>query len=121
MELRIGTLVKNKDTGKTGVVVNDFLGCCSEGEEPIVYEGATSSLGTSLENLEILGLENAQADPQKCGAGQGEKCCMFLVFDTANGFECQRFGHMRNKLIFRKESLTAKREPTELFPDCQLG
>ena len=118
--MKTGTLVRNTDTGIIGVVVDDSFGCCSKEEVPVVYEGVTYSSGTPLENLEDLGPENARADLKKCGAGQEEKCCIFLAIGK-NGVECQRFGSLRISIILRKESTTAKREPTQLFPNCQLS
>ena len=64
-------------------------------------------------------MEKAQADPKKCGAGKGVDCCIFMTVG-ANGFECERFSALRNTLIFKKEQMVAKREPTELYPGCQI-
>ena len=115
----MGTLVRNKNTKVVGVVVDDPFNCCSEKEVPVLYEGVTFSSGTFPENLEIIGQENAQADLEKCGAGQGENCCIFLVIGET-GPECERFGSLRTSLIF-KEGMVAKREPAQLFPNCQLS
>lgn len=115
-----GTIVKNKVTKKLGVVVTDPFDVCTDNEVPVVYEGTTASVGTDSRNLESLGHENAQADPKKCGAGQGENCCIFLTAG-ANGFECGRFGSIRWSIIFRKERMVAQRDPVQLFPNCQLG
>lgn len=120
-KMNLGTKVKNKETGELGVVVTDQWNCCGPGEVLVVYEGTTASHGTDLNLLEYLGPENAKADLRKCGAGQGgEKCCIFLVVGS-NGPECQRFGPLRNTIIFRKDKMAAQREPSELFPACQLS
>lgn len=115
--MQLQTLVKHKGTGRLGVVTQDCMSCCDEGEVPVVFEGTTFFEGTPEGDLEVIGPENAVADMDKCGAGQGEKCCMFLVVD-ANGPSCQRFGRMRNDLTFR--TMTAKRNPNLLFPNCRL-
>jgi hypothetical protein len=114
-------VVRNKKTGKKGVTVDDLpspLDCCSPEETPVVYEGETVVIGTLTEDLEIIGLENAIADLKKCGAGT-DKCCIFLTIGS-KGPECERFGPLRFQIIMRKEQMRAQREPTELYPNCQL-
>ncbi len=115
-------VVRNKKTGQKGVTVDDtpgILSCCSDEETPVVYERDTTSMGTPTEDLEMIGPENAVADLKKCGAGT-DKCCIFLTVGR-NGPECDRFGRLRFDIIMRKESMNAKREPTEPYPACQLG
>ncbi|KPJ56860.1 hypothetical protein AMJ49_03545 [Parcubacteria bacterium DG_74_2] len=115
-------VVRNTKTGKKGITVDDFPGsmsCCLPEETPVVYEGDTASLGTLTKDLEVIGPENAIPDPKKCGAGKGKQCCIFLVVGPS-GFQCQRFGSDRWNLIFNKAKMTAQREPTELYPHCQL-
>ncbi len=116
--IRQGTLVRRKDDDKLGVAVNDPFGVCSDDEVPVVYEGDTAFIGTDESKLEDLGPENAVADLKKCGAGQGDKCCKFLVVGS-DGPECQRFGSLRYTLMFNNK-MTAQREPHELFPTCQF-
>lgn len=114
-------VVRNKQTGKTGVTVDDapgMLSCCSNEETPVVYEGYTAFMGTPTDILEVMGSENAKADLKKCGAGT-ENCCIFLTVGRS-GPECERFGQLRFDIIMRKESMNAKREPTKLYPKCQL-
>lgn len=115
-KIAVRTLVKNKIIGRKGVVVEDLWGVCGPGEIPVVYNGETSFRGTDIEDLKVIGPENAKADPKKCGAG--EEACIFFVIG-ADGFECQRFGPLRNSIILRKEKMRAKRAPTELYPYCQ--
>jgi len=117
--MEIGTRVKNTETGKMGVVVSDPYGCCADFEVPIVYDGETSFSGTDKKILEDLGPEDAKPDMKKCGAGRQEECCIFLTMG-GNGWECQRHGSLRNTLIFQKSKMTAKREPSEPYPKCQL-
>ena len=114
------TVVRNKITGVKGVVVTDPFGTCSSDEVPVCYEGASDFLGTPIAEIEEIGPENAVIDdPKKCGAGRGAECCIFLVAGK-NGFQCQRYGEMRYSLISRKRKMIAQREPTELYPKCQL-
>jgi hypothetical protein len=112
-------LVKRISDEKIGVVISDDFGCCGPDEVMVVYEGTTFGDGTDFRELENLGPEKPVADPEKCGAGKGPECCIFLAM--SRGFTCERFGHLRNTLIFRKESMKAKREPTAMFPKCQLS
>lgn len=119
--IKPGLLVKAAD-GRAGVTVDDLpgmLSCCSDDETPVVYDGSTGFQGTLTSTLEVIGEENAVADPVKCGAGRGAECCIFLVVGP-KGFECERFGSLRNVLIF-KDGMNAKRHPEKLFPFCQFG
>ncbi len=115
-----GIVVENKETGNMGVVVNDPFGVCTDSETPVVYEGTTGFSGTDTKKLKAIGPENAQANPKKCGAGQGEKACIFLALGV-DGFSCERFGSLRYIIVSKKEGMRAKREPTELYPNCQLN
>ena len=120
--IRPQMVVKDKMTGRFGVTVKDLpgmLSCCTSEETPVVFEGHNASTGILTEDLEIIGPERALADPEKCGAGKGKSCCIFLT--VGRGFICERFGELRWDLIFRKEKMNSKREPTELFPKCQLA
>lgn len=120
-ELQQGTVVRNVKDGSIGVVINDFPGAmsvCERGEILVVYEGTKIGWSTLVTDLEVKGPENAQADLKKCGGGQGDDCCIFLVVG-GEGAECQRFGELRNTLIFR-DGMTAQRHRIELFPRCQL-
>lgn len=113
-----GTLVRNIKTGEKGVTVTDRFGTCTPDEISVVYEGTSSSLGTHYQDLKVIGPENAQADLKKCGAST-EDCCVFLVVG-AEGPECERFGSLRWDIIFKKDKMRAIREPTALYPECQL-
>lgn len=114
------TVVRNKKTGKKGVTIDDapdVVHCCSDEETPVVYEGETTSKRTRTEDLEVIGPENAIADMEKCGAGTGRKCCIFLTGDRPG---CARFGELRFYILERKKQMKAQREPTEPYPKCQL-
>ncbi len=113
--MELGTIIKNKATGERGIVVADIMDCCSEGELPIVYDGDTAFTGTRIDRLEIIGKYDGKADQEKCGAGKGSDCCIFLMVDKT-GFCCERFGVFRNQLIFK--SMNAQRHPKEVYPDC---
>jgi len=94
------------------------MDCNGPDEVSVVYDNSTTAIGTDWQTLEVIGPENAVADPKKCGAGRGEDCCIFLT-GGSNGFICERFGSLRWSLIFR--TMNAKREPSELYPRCQFS
>ena len=114
----IQTLVRHIPTGKIGVVVSDFMACCTDSEVPVVFDGTNSFAGTLEGDLKVLGPEQAIPDFKRCGGGQGARCCRFLVAG-ARGLECERFGHLRYMLIFKRD-MTAQRDPTALYPSCLL-
>lgn len=118
--LQIGTKVRNKETEKIGVVINDTYRCCGENELLVVYENDVYALGTDISNLENLGPENAQADPEKCGANQNGKCCLFLACDPT-GYSCTRFTTRRDGVILSANGKTLKRVPDKMYPYCQLS
>ena len=107
--------VKNKETGEMGTVIADTFGCCDPSEELVVYDGTNSGLGTNGALLETIEHETPVPDPSKCGAGMGVDCCIFLVAGS-DGFECQRFGSLRDSLIFK--TMAAQRDPEEAYPLC---
>lgn len=111
-----GMLVKHE--GKTGVVIADVYSCCSPDQTMVVFEGTDVGAGTSTEQLEVLGPEKAQANFEKCGAGQGARCCTFLTVDPS-GACCERFSALRMTLQARASTMIAKRQPVKMFPDCQ--
>ena len=114
--------VKNTKTNMVGTTCPDMSGmlaCNGPGEVSVVYDGDGYANGTQETVLEVIGPENAVPLAEKCGAGKGEECCIFLVMG-AKGFECERFGSLRWDLMFRSRSMSAKREPKEPFPHCFL-
>ncbi len=113
MTIPLQTRVRHGE--KTGTVCPDCMSCCTPEEIPVVFDGETAFLGILESELEILGLENATPNPEGCGVGQGEDCCIFLTVG-AKGFECERFSSLRFGLIFR--TMTAKRNPSEPYPKC---
>lgn len=115
--IKLQTVVKDTATGRLGVVCPDLMGCCADNETPVVFNGETSFEGTPTQQLEIIGPENAIADPKKCGAGS-EECCIFLTCG-ATGFNCERHSTLRYTLMFKE--MKAKRHPAEPFPLCQTG
>jgi len=115
-------VVRNKETGRIGVTCDDLpvpLTRCTPQETPVVYGGEATLTGITTELLEIIGPENAKAEPDRCGAGREEECCVFLVLKGGK-FECQRFGSLRWDLISLKEGMNAKREPVKSYPFCQF-
>lgn len=113
------TIVENKE-GQRGVTCPDIMSCCSDDQTPVVYDGDSFSTGTSTDTLKVIGPENAQADPGKCGAGRGADCCIFITCG-AKGFVCERHTDMRYSLIFRADKMTAQRQPTNPYPACQFS
>jgi hypothetical protein len=114
-------LVKRTSDQKIGVVVSDDYGLCESDQVMVIYDGVSYGEATDLQELEKIGPENAIiADQKKCGAGKGADCCIFLVMG-GSGFACERFGSLRSTLTSQKESMRAKREPTAMFPKCQLS
>jgi hypothetical protein len=114
--------VKHKKTGIIGTTVDDMVGslaCCTPEETPVVWDGIGALSGTPTENLEVIGPEESVANPEKCGAGRGADCCIFMAV-SSTGFSCERFGALHWSLIFRKGQMNAKREPVEPYPNCQL-
>ena len=106
--------------GVRGVTIDDQgqLSCQADPDKNlVVFEGRTWGEGDiSDEDLTIVGPENAVADLVKCGAGLGEKCCMFLAVGS-QGVLCGRFSSLRYSIIF--SDMIAKGEPRRMFPEGQ--
>jgi len=113
--MKIGTIVEYN--GRRGVVVNDFMSCCTTDETPVVFYGDDGFNGTPTAELKIIGPENPIPDLAKCGAGQEAKCCIFLTMGP-KGTCCERHSDLRYSLIF-KQDMSAKRQPVKPFPECQ--
>ncbi len=112
----LGTKIRNKKNNKIGVVVSDIMSCCDETEVPIEYEGTSTFQGTDISIIEDLGLVNPQPNFSACGAGKMENCCIFLTVGP-QGISCERFSSLRNSLMFK--TMSAKRQPTEAYPNCK--
>ncbi len=113
--MNIGTRVRNKQTNKFGHIIADQFGCCGETEELVVYDDSSFGLGTDRELLIKASGASHVPDMQKCGAGKGKECCIFLTVGV-DGPCCERFTPLRNALIFKK--MTAERDPEEPYPKC---
>jgi len=113
--MKVGTRVRNKLTGAIAHVVSDSFGVCGDSEELLVYDGTSYGCGTDKDEIEEIEQIVPIPNPEECGAGKGEKCCIFLTV-SAKGFECERFSGLRDTLIFR--TMNAKRHPEEPYPDC---
>jgi hypothetical protein len=116
------TLVRRKDDGRIGIICPTIYLLRQDGDHPlsVCYDEnypVTLNCEGGEEAFEVVGPENAVPDPTRCGAGQGEHCCRFLVVG-ADGFRCERFGELRYSLQFK--TMTAQREPTRLYPECFL-
>lgn len=113
------TRVQHRRTDRWGVTCPDIggmLSCCTEDETPVVWDGRDSSEGTDTRDLIDKGPENAMPDPDRCGMGQGEACCIFLAAG-AKGFSCERHSSFRWSIIFKRD-MHAKRHPTAPYPSC---
>jgi hypothetical protein len=116
----IGNIVQEKESGRKGLIVPDFMSCCSSEEVPVVWEGSCGAFeGTSTRNLFDLGPERPLPDPKKCGVGKDGECCSFLALDK-NVWSCQRAGELRYHILLA-ENMKARRQPTDIFPGCQLS
>lgn len=66
--MKSGTIVKHGD--RIGVVASDIMGCCTDDEEPVVYDGTDSFHGTPTDELEVIGEYDTQVEnPEGCGTG----------------------------------------------------
>ncbi len=115
--MKTGTKVKNTGTGELGHVIDDDFGCCDDTEILVVYDGTSHGMGTDKKLLEPFRGLTPNPDMEKCGAGQGADCCIFLTVG-AKGPCCERFTSMRNTLLFR--TMNAKRDPKESWPECMI-
>lgn len=64
-----------------------------------------------------------EGDHWKCGAGKKSLCCRYLTLNVtgAGGFVCARDNEpVLKAYIDKRDDMTAKRAPTEPYPDCQL-
>ena len=113
--MKTGMRVKNTRDGREGYVINDSFRCCSDKEDLVVYEGTNCGYGTDRKILEEVGGIVPIPDLVRCGAGRGNECCIFLTI-SGNGSCCERYGSMRDTLIFR--TMTAERNPVEPYPEC---
>ncbi|NTU98584.1 hypothetical protein HGA64_01070 [Candidatus Falkowbacteria bacterium] len=116
------TIVRRKSDGLQGVVCFDEeKRQRPEGVVTVVYEGRSSVDVVKVDEVEEIGQENAVPCFNKCGAGRGASCCIFLVGE-AGDLKCARHSEFRQILIARsrKPSSHAKRLPVEMYPNCQL-
>lgn len=121
MEFKAKMKVRNKTTNKEGVLLPTIYLLTMDGDDELSVSygdggSATLNIEGGRENFELLGPEDAIADPTKCGAGKGKACCKFLVVGS-NGFECARNGSLHYTIIFKQ--MTATMEPSSLYPHCQ--
>jgi len=113
--MKSGTIVQTS-SGRVGVVCDDFMGCCTEEETPVVFDGDDAFDGQLTSSLTAIGKYDVKAaDLWKCGANQGEKACRYAVVGP-EGAECARFSNLRNHLIMSRQ--VAKFAPKHLAPNC---
>jgi|GEM_PF-1613662 len=120
MALSERDIVKEISTGKIGVIMPQSQFFPEDGPHRVCFvEGRGTNSYESDDEFEVIGKEAPIANMQKCGAGKGEKCCIFMTM-SGKDLICNRFTSMDETLRFHKAEMSAKREPHELFPDCQL-
>lgn len=124
MAMKAQDRVKERKTGRLGTLCPSISMLRSDGDDElsVVFDGAQSGITLNCfeggrEAFEVIGPENAVPDFNKCGAGKGPACCIFLTMG-ANGFCCERFSDLRYSLIFKRGSMVAQRDPTEPYPNC---
>ena len=111
--------VRHRESGRLGTLCTTIYLLLSDGDDElsVVYDGGEGPVTLNRvggrEAFEVLGPENAEATPEKCGAGKGPECCIFLVVGS-QGFECARYGSMRHTLQFK--TMNAKRDPFSSLP-----
>lgn len=123
MKIQNQTVVKHEE--RVGVVCDDDVlygagrwHCLAPDETLVVFEGVNYGEVVRTADLKIIGRENAVPVPELCGAGRGDECCIFLTCGP-DGFCCERFSKLRNTLVTKRD-MSAKRNPTEMFPHCQF-
>lgn len=115
-------LVRHKATGKLGVTMPTSRFLSEDGPISVHLEDDSQLGGTTLpcfggeQAFEVLGPNPAVAEFEKCGGGQGAKCCKYMVVGP-DGLECARFTSMHEPLIFRE--MVSQRRPVKLYPACQ--
>lgn len=114
--MKVGTRVQHVETDKMGIVALDVMSCCDLNEVPVVWDGFGYLDATDADKLKDMGPVDHKPEYSGCGAGKGADCCIYLVMGFG-GFECQRFGPLRNSLMF-KSGMKAQRVPEEVYPDC---
>lgn len=107
--------VRCTEDGAEGFAIRDSFQCCDEYEELVVYDNTNVGCGTLKSLLVEIPFIVPIPDLKKCGAGKGDKCCIFLTVGK-DGFNCERFTELRDALIFR--TMNAKRDPKEPYPHC---
>lgn len=114
------TRVKRPSSDRTGTVTYPYNGPFSEpvgeGEVAIIWDGVDYQEIVDISELDVIGIDPAVADLDKCGHG-GPHACIFGGFGS-RGMECLRFTEFHWMLKFK--DMVAKRKPTEPYPDCQL-
>jgi hypothetical protein len=127
-DLPFGTIVRNIETDRQGVVCPDHSdggvsGCicfCAEFETPVLYYGKKLPEAAKNDKLEEIGPENPHAIAKKCGIERSwpwrlftKKPCTFLINDN----NCGRHGILHHSLANTADE--TMRIPTSPFPKCQ--
>jgi len=106
---RVGTLVKNKEDGKLGAVVNDLFHCCGPNQVPVEWDGTIGIRGVDWNNLEEENLIIPKINSEKC------RTCIY-----SNGNECLRYGPGGPCMLYR-DGKAGMRIPDRIYPHCQTS
>lgn len=79
------------------------------------YDGYDLSYVEPDDLFVVIGQHNQQAALNHCG--KGKNACIFAAIGST-GVQCLRFGDMHESIQWRKDKMTAKREPYEPWPQC---
>ncbi len=64
-------------------------------------------------------VEPVMPEPNRCGAGRGPECCIFLTVDP-DGFCCERHGPLHDTLLERRKDMVSDRAPEAPYPECMI-
>ena len=106
---RVGTLVKNKEDGKLGAVVNDLFRCCGPNQVPVEWDGTIGIRGVDWNNLEEENLIIPKINSEKC------RTCIY-----SNGTECLRYSPGGPCMLYR-DGKAGMRIPDRIYPYCQTS
>lgn len=87
------------------------------GETTVRFDGNTHATHVPVDALEVIDTVDPIPEPERCGAGGGAECCIFLTA-ARDGFKCMRNTDMHLQLAFNRRKMAAQRLPTEIYPSC---
>lgn len=96
--------------------------CMSRVGEPCPIPASVPAHASRILRAAEIDNRRLIVDPWKCGAGQGERCCAWLV-GSVNGPECGRVDPELSVMLRRRAEaglMNARRLPSADYPGCQL-